>query len=96
MPVCLDHNVTTPFGSRAPETMLPHLAEYHDNPTSMHRNGRAPRTASDSPRQQLAGFVSVYPGMVIFMNAGAHAVNYAIKGAAARATQLYQWRRFAG
>ena len=66
-----------------------------DNPASIHRYGRALRTASYSPRQQFAGFVNVYPGMVIFMNAGAHAVNYAIKGVAAQVMQLYQLRRVA-
>jgi cysteine sulfinate desulfinase/cysteine desulfurase-like protein len=42
MPVYLVHNATTPFDSRVLEAMMPHLAEHHGKPSSVHGYGRVP------------------------------------------------------
>ena len=92
MAVYLDHNATTAFDSRVLEAMMPHLTKHHGKPSSVHRYGRiAPSTGA---REQIADAVNAHPGQVIFN--GAQAGNFAIKGVAARAAPLHQWRRVSG
>lgn len=94
MPVYLDHNATTALDPRVLEAMMPHLTEHHGK--RFERASPWPRAAIGRARQQVADIVNAHPGQVIFMNDDTQAGNFAIKGVAARAAQLHQWRRVAG
>jgi len=96
MPVDIDHNATTPFDSRLLVAMMPHLTEHQSKFSSAQRNGRLLRPAIGMPHQQRAELDYVHPGKVIFMNDDIQTGNFAIKGVAVPAVQLYQWRRVAG
>ncbi|UCH53614.1 MAG: cysteine desulfurase [Pseudomonadota bacterium] len=84
MPVYFDHNATTPLDPRVLETMLPFLREQFGNPSSIHRLGRAARSAIDTAREQVADLLDAHPQEVVFTSGGTEANNLAIRGFAAR------------
>lgn len=86
MAVYLDNNATTFLDPQVVEAMLPYLTELHGNPSSVHRFGRASRTAVDQAREQVAALVGAHPSQVIFTGGGTEANNLALKGVAAMIT----------
>ncbi|MHB8624045.1 MAG: cysteine desulfurase family protein [Sulfuricaulis sp.] len=80
MPVYFDHNATTPLDPRVLEAMLPYLTEFHGNPSSVYRAGRAARAAIDQAREQVAELVNAHPSQVVFTSGGTEASNLAIQG----------------
>jgi cysteine desulfurase len=83
MPVYLDHNATTPLDPRVLEAMLPYLSTEFGNPSSVHRFGRAARTALDNARQQVAALANAQASQVIFTSGGTEANNIALLGCCA-------------
>lgn len=81
--IYLDHNATTPIDSRVLEAMLPYLATFYGNPSSLYRAGRVVRSAVETAREQVAALVSVQSAQVIFTSGGTEANNLAIKGVTA-------------
>jgi cysteine desulfurase len=82
MPVYLDHNATTPPDGRVIDAMLPYLREQYGNPSSVHRVGRAARSAIEVAREQVAELVGAQASQVVFTSGGTEANNLAIKGVA--------------
>jgi len=76
--IYFDHNATTPIDSLVLESMQPFLTTFYGNPSSLHRHGRAVRTAVDQAREQIARLVNVDPGQVVFTSGGTEANNLAI------------------
>jgi len=79
----LDHAATSPLRAEAFSAMQPWLTERFGNPSGAHSVARAARTAIDDARDQIAGWVGVDPGGVIFTGGGTEADNLAILGTVA-------------
>lgn len=80
MTVYLDHNATSPLDERVREAMLPYLD--CGNPSSVHRAGRAARSAVEGARERVAAWLGVQPAQVIFTSGGTEANNLALWGVA--------------
>lgn len=80
MPVYFDHNATTPLDPRVLDAMLPYLRGPYGNPSSVHRYGRAARTAIEAARAQVAALVGVQPAQVIWTSGATESNNLALKG----------------
>lgn len=79
--IYFDHNATTPLDPLVLEAMQPFFSTLYGNPSSLHRHGRAARTAIELARQQVAELVNTQPEHVIFTSGGTEANNLAILGA---------------
>jgi cysteine desulfurase len=82
MAIYLDHAATTPLRPEVLEAMLPYLAEYHGNPSSIHGSGRRARLGLDESRETLARILGAKPREIVFTGGGTEAINLAVKGAA--------------
>lgn len=78
--IYFDHNATTALDSEVLEAMLPYLTNFYGNPSSLHRHGRAVRTAVETAREQVAQLVGVSASQIIFTSGGTEANNLALKG----------------
>jgi cysteine desulfurase len=78
--IYLDHNATTPLDERVLEAMMPYLASFYGNPSSLHRLGRLSRSAVEMAREQVAALVGAHPSEVIFTSGGTESNNLALKG----------------
>ncbi|PHS70553.1 MAG: cysteine desulfurase [Cycloclasticus sp.] len=79
--IYFDHNATTPVDALVLEAMLPFLTTFYGNPSSLHRHGRAVKTAVEQAREQVANLVNVSADQVIFTSGGTEANNLAITSA---------------
>ena len=84
-PVYLDYNATTPVDPRVVEAMLAYLTTHFGNPSSSHHYGRAPHTALDTARDQLAALINAPANDIVFMGSGSEADASAIRGIVAAA-----------
>lgn len=73
-----DHAATTPLHPQVVHAMQPYLHEHFGNPSSIHRYGRAARTAVENAREEIARFLGVNPRELIFTSGGTEADNTAI------------------
>src|SRR5690348_10451684 len=78
--VYLDNNATTRPAPEVVEAMLPYLAEWYGNPSSVHRFGQRARQAIDEARAQVATAIGCADGEVSFTGGGTEAINAAIRG----------------
>lgn len=76
--IYLDHNASTPIDARVLEAMLPYLATFYGNPSSLYRLGRLARSAIATAREQVAALVDASPEQVIFTSGGTEANNLAL------------------
>ena len=82
--VYMDNNATTRTRKEVLEAMLPYFSDIYGNASSIHRFGRAARTAVDGARQKVASLLgAASPEEVIFTSGGTEADNFAIKGVVA-------------
>jgi cysteine desulfurase len=79
--IYFDHNATTPIDAQVLEAMLPFLTTFYGNPSSLHRHGRAVKTAVEQAREQVAQLVNVSPDQVVFTSGGTESNNLAITSA---------------
>ncbi|MFI5255815.1 MAG: cysteine desulfurase family protein [Gemmatimonadales bacterium] len=79
-PIYLDHAATTPVRHEVLEAMQPFFGPRFGNPSSVHRWGRAARTALDEARERLAGTLGAHPDEVCFTSCGTEADNMALIG----------------
>ena len=79
--IYFDHNATTPIDPLVLEAMQPFLTTFYGNPSSLHRHGRAVKTAIEQARQQVADLVSVSADQVVFTSGGTEANNLAVAAA---------------
>ncbi len=70
----LDHNATTPVRPEVAEAMARAL-ELFGNPSSIHAEGRAARSALERAREQVAALLGAEPKNVIFTSGGTEAAN---------------------
>jgi cysteine desulfurase len=88
-PIYLDYQATTPLAPEAAAAMRPWLDTHHGNPHSPHRPGREAAAAIEVARERvvdaLAGTGSSRPaGRLYFTSGATEAINWGLKGAAAR------------
>lgn len=76
--IYFDHNATTPIDPLVFETMQPFLTTFYGNPSSLHRHGRAVKTAIEQARQYVADLVCVSPNQIVFTSGGTEANNIAV------------------
>ena len=79
--IYFDHNATTPIDPLVFEAMQPFLTTFYGNPSSLHRHGRAVKTAIEQARQQVAALLNVSSDQVIFTSGGTEANNLAVSTA---------------
>jgi cysteine desulfurase len=78
--IYLDNNATTRPAPEVVEAMLPLLAEFYGNPSSVHRFGQRARQFVDEARSQIAGSIGCADPELLFTGGGTEAVNTAIRG----------------
>jgi cysteine desulfurase len=81
-PIYLDYNGTTPIDPRVVEAMVPFLAIHFGNPSSTHFYARAPYTAIETAREQVASSLSCTPAEIIFTGGGSESDTLALQGVA--------------
>lgn len=79
--IYFDNNATTPVDPSVLEVMQPFLTTFYGNPSSLHRHGRAVKTAVDQARQHVANLVGVTASQVMFTSGGTEANNLALSAA---------------
>ena len=79
--IYLDYNATTPIAPEVMESMLPYLSGHYGNPSSLHFEGYAAKSALTDAREKVAALIGANAGEVVFTSGGSEANNHAIKGA---------------
>jgi cysteine desulfurase len=82
-----DHAATTPLREEVLAAMLPYFTTYGFNPSSLHAEGRAARTALDAARASVAALLGAKPREIVFTGGGSEADTLAIVGAARASAQ---------
>lgn len=72
MRIYLDHNATTPMDPQVREISL-RAMELAGNPSSVHAEGRATRSAVEAARRQVAELCAAEPGEIVFTSGGTEA-----------------------
>ncbi len=80
--IYLDHSATTPIDPRVRDAMLPYLAQFFGNPSSLHRFGQRALAAVDESRRTVADILHVQPNDIVFTANGTEADNLALRGVA--------------
>jgi cysteine desulfurase len=84
-PIYLDYQATTPLAPEAAAAMRPWLDDKFANPHSSHRMGREAAAAVEVARGQVvAALPQGVAGNVYFTSGATEAINWALKGTAAR------------
>src|SRR4051812_32084337 len=78
--IYLDNNATTRPAPEVVDAMLPYLAEFYGNPSSVHRFGQRARQAVDEARAQVAQLVGCADSELLFTGGGTEAINTAVRG----------------
>lgn len=79
--VYLDNAATTPVDERVFEAMTPFLLSNFGNPSSIHRHGRATRSAIELARKKIAALLNAAPSEIFFTSGGTEADNTVIRNA---------------
>ncbi|MCB0364546.1 MAG: cysteine desulfurase [Bdellovibrionaceae bacterium] len=77
--IYLDHNATTPLAQGLGDELVVWCSRW-GNPSSIHWDGRGPKTLLREARQNVAALVGSDPLEIIFTSGGSEANNLAIKG----------------
>ena len=78
MKVYLDNAATTRLDEDVLKAMMPLLAEYFGNPSSIHSFGRKTRSSIENARKTVAKLLNVTPAEIFFTSGGTEADNMAI------------------
>lgn len=79
--IYLDNNATTKVDPKVVEVMLPYLAEYYGNPSSMHTFGGQVSKAVLEAREKVAALLGAKESEIIFTSGGTEGDNAAIRAA---------------
>jgi len=80
VPTYLDYNATAPIDDRALQAYAEAASSCAGNPSSLHWAGRAARKTLDDARDDLAAYLGVEAGSIVFTSGGTEANNMAIHG----------------
>jgi cysteine desulfurase len=79
MKVYLDNAATTPMDKEVIEAIIPVMENGFGNPSSIHSFGRNSRAIIEKARKQVAGFINVSPGEIVFTGGGTEADNMVLR-----------------
>lgn len=79
--IYMDNNATTRIAPEVLEAMLPYLADYYGNPSSMHTFGGQVGQALVRAREQVASLLGAEPGEITFTSCGTESDSTAILSA---------------
>src|SRR3954452_10515099 len=77
--VYLDNNATTQPAPEVVKAMMPYLAGFYGNPSSVHRLGQRSRQAIDEARAKIAALVGSADSELLFTGGGTESINTAIR-----------------
>lgn len=80
MTAYLDYNATTPVDPKVFEAMRPYLETEYGNASSFHKVGQAARHAIELARENIADYLGVEPGDIVFTSGGTESDNLAVRG----------------
>ncbi len=80
--IYLDYNATTPIAPEVQEAILPYLAEYFGDPSSLHALGRASAEVMEEGRFLVSLLLGCRREEVVFTSGGTESCNLAIIGTA--------------
>jgi len=78
--VYLDSNSAMPTREEVVKAMVPFFTEHYGNPSSIHDQGREPRTAMEKARAQVAQLIGAQPSEIIFTSGATESINLALRG----------------
>jgi len=81
--IYLDHNATTPIHPQVEKNLRKYWVQY-GNPSSMHSEGRAARTAIDEARERIAALLKIPRHTIVFTGSGSEANNQIINSVTTR------------
>ncbi|PID76766.1 MAG: cysteine desulfurase NifS [Deltaproteobacteria bacterium] len=79
--IYLDNNATTRVAPEVLEAMMPYLADYYGNPSSMHAFGGQVEAAVQRAREEVAGLLGAEPAEITFTSCGTESDSTAILSA---------------
>lgn len=79
--VYLDNAATTPLSETVIDTMVDVMKLNYGNPSSTHSVGQEAKNLIEGVRRQVATYLNVQPGEIIFTSCGTESNNMIIKGA---------------
>jgi len=79
--IYMDNNATTRIAPEVLEAMMPFLADYYGNPSSMHTFGGQVGQAVERARTQVANLLGAEPGEITFTSCGTESDSTAILSA---------------
>ncbi|MBV5317792.1 MAG: cysteine desulfurase NifS [Desulfobulbaceae bacterium] len=79
--IYMDNNATTRVAPEVLDIMMPYLAEYYGNPSSMHTFGGQVAQAINHARQATADLIGAAPGEIVFTSCGTESDSTAILSA---------------
>jgi cysteine desulfurase len=71
--IYLDHNAQSPLRPVVADAVRAFVSQPFGNPSSVHEDGRRTRQALDQAREEVASFLSVPPGEIVFTSGGTEA-----------------------
>ena len=80
--IYLDYAATCPADPEVVKAMEPYFFKEFGNPSSIHAEGQAAKSAIEDSREKVASFLGAKPEEIIFTSGGTESNNFAIKGAA--------------
>ncbi len=80
--IYVDNSATTKMSQAAVDAMLPYLAEFYGNPSSLHSVGQRAAEAITLARAQIAACLDCTPQEIYFTSGGSEADNQALLSAA--------------
>src|SRR5262245_10709186 len=78
-PIYLDYNATTPIDPLVVQAMLPYLTLHFGNASHTHFYARAPHTALETAREQVARLLGCTPAEIVFTAGGSESDALAIR-----------------
>lgn len=78
--VYLDANATTPLSREVMAEMMPALADFFANPSSVHKPGQDARALVDKARERCARALGCAPGEIVFTSGGTESDALAVLG----------------
>ncbi len=82
MNIYADNGATTKMSQRAIDAMIPYMAEFFGNPSSLYSIGQKAKEALDDARERVAKCLGCTPAEITFTGGGSEADNQAIVSAA--------------
>ncbi|MEA3559899.1 MAG: cysteine desulfurase family protein [Candidatus Thermoplasmatota archaeon] len=78
--VNFDSNSSMPTRREVVEKMMPIFTEHFGNPSSIHDQGREPRSSMEEARKKIASLINASPEEIFFTSGATESINLALRG----------------